>query len=132
MKKVLAHGTFDIMHYGHLNYLEKAKSYGDYLIVLLSSDDIVKKEKGRFPYFNEEIRKRFLSSLKCVNEVIIRRESFSKELIEKLKIDVYVTIYPQKEDLSKICKVQIVERTQNISTSQIKEYLKKKKIATIT
>lgn len=47
MERILAHGTFDIIHYGHLNYLEKAKSYGDYLIVLVSSDKVVKKKKGK-------------------------------------------------------------------------------------
>ena len=43
MKKVLAHGTFDVIHYGHITYLEKAKSYGDYLIVMITSDDLLQK-----------------------------------------------------------------------------------------
>ncbi len=126
MKKVLAHGTFDIMHYGHINYLEKAKSYGDYLIVMLTSDNLVNIEKGKIPYFKEDIRKKFLLSLKCIDEVIIRTEPISKSLIEKLHIDVFVTIYPQDEKLNDICDVQIVKRTKGISTSQIKEYLKEK------
>lgn len=44
MKRVLAHGTFDIIHYGHLNYLENAKALGDYLVVLVTSDKLAKKK----------------------------------------------------------------------------------------
>lgn len=55
MKRILAHGTFDIIHYGHLNYLEKAKSYGDYLIVLVSSDEVVKKRKEKNLFLTKKI-----------------------------------------------------------------------------
>ena len=70
MKKVVAHGTFDITHYGHVNYLEKAKSFGDYLIVFVSSDKECIKN-GKRNYFKEDIRLKMISSLKCVDEVLI-------------------------------------------------------------
>ena len=69
MTKILAHGTFDIIHYGHVKYLEKAKSFGDYLIVYVTSDKLARKN-GKNPYFNENIRMKMISSLKVVDEVI--------------------------------------------------------------
>lgn len=48
--RILAHGTFDIIHYGHVNYLEKAKSFGYYLIVCVTSDKLAKKN-GKNPFF---------------------------------------------------------------------------------
>lgn len=48
--RILAHGTFNIIHYGHVNYLEKAKSFGDYLIVCVTSDKLAKKN-GKNPFF---------------------------------------------------------------------------------
>lgn len=127
MKKVLAHGTFDILHYGHIAYLEKAKSYGDYLIVMVTSDDLVYKTKGRKPFFNEDIRKKVISSLKCVDEVIFRAEDISKKDLKDLDIDILVTIYPDSKNLSDVCTVHVVEETKGISSSLIKEYLAKNK-----
>lgn len=57
MKIVLTYGTFDLLHYGHINFLEKAKSMGDILIVGLSSDKF-NEEKGKQSFYNFEIRKK--------------------------------------------------------------------------
>jgi len=69
MKKVITYGTFDILHYGHINLLRRAKALGDYLIVAISSDDFnaIKGKKAYYPY---EIRKMMLESIKYVDEVI--------------------------------------------------------------
>lgn len=124
MKKVVAHGTFDIIHFGHINYLEKAKSYGDYLIVFVTSDkECIRHNKMN--YFDENIRLRMIKSLKCVDEVILR----DTNLIDALKTidyDIFVTTDANFEDNHEIDKpVIVLERTQNISTTLIKEYLNK-------
>lgn len=124
MKKVLAHGTFDILHYGHINYLEKAKSYGDYLIVLVTSDELSQLKKGRKPFFDEKTRARVISSLKCVDEVKIREDDFSEKLLKELNIDTFVTIYPSYKKFESVCQVMVVEETKGISSTQIKEYMK--------
>ncbi len=125
MKKVLAHGTFDIIHYGHIKYLEKAKSYGDYLIVLVSSDNYSEQKKGRKPFFDEKTRCKVISSLKCVDEVILRNEDFKESLIKDLDIDVFVTIYSNNIKFNNICDVKIVKETKGISSTKIKDYLSK-------
>lgn len=123
MKKVLAHGTFDIIHYGHIKYLEKAKSYGDYLIVLVSSDSFSEQKKGRKPFFDEKTRCKVISSLKCVDKVIIRNADFSEKLLNDLNIDVFVTIYSKNKKFKNICDVKVVRETKGISSTDIKNYL---------
>lgn len=126
MKTVIAHGTFDIIHYGHINYLEKAKSYGDYLIVLVSSDSICKND-GKTNFFNEDYRAKVIQSLKCVDKVIIRNEDFSEKLLKSLNTDILVTIYDELQKFQNICDVKIVNRTDNFSTTAIKNFLATKK-----
>ena len=69
MKKVITFGTFDVFHIGHVSILERAKSYGDYLIVGVSSDDLNLSKKGRKPIYSEKDRKKIIKSLSCVDEV---------------------------------------------------------------
>lgn len=72
MKRVLVGGCFDLIHYGHIQFLKKAKNQGDYLIVALESDDNVKRKKGiNRPLHTQTQRKRMLESLKMVDEVIM-------------------------------------------------------------
>ena len=69
---VLAGGCFDILHIGHVRFLSKAKKMGDYLIILLESDEKVKKLKGKNrPIFTQEIRAEMLSALICVDLVVV-------------------------------------------------------------
>ena len=70
MKKIFVNGTFDILHRGHLELLNYAKSLGDYLSVAIDSDRRVKEKKGLSrPIYKVEERKFFLENLKSVNEV---------------------------------------------------------------
>ena len=57
LKRVITYGTFDLLHYGHINILKKAKELGDYLIIALSTDEFNLKEKNKKCYFNFEKRK---------------------------------------------------------------------------
>ena len=126
MRKVLAHGTFDIVHYGHARYLERAKKYGDYLIVYVSSDRLA-KEKEKNPYFNEEIRMKMISSFKVVDEVILRDSEITPQMLEDLQIDVMGTTTHNFDYLKDSCKIVHIERTKGISSTMIKDHLLEEK-----
>lgn len=72
MKKVLVGGCFDLLHYGHIQFLKEAKKLGDHLVVALESDENVRKMKGEArPIHTQEQRKVMLESLACVDEIIM-------------------------------------------------------------
>lgn len=123
MKTVIAHGTFDIFHYGHLFYLQNAKGYGDKLCVLVSSDAYA-KSRGKNPYFNENIRLTIINSLKVVDKAIIRNEKITDDYLKKLGCDIFVTTDPFLKEILKNTNVILLPRTEGISSSQIKEHLK--------
>ncbi len=90
-KIVFTNGCFDILHAGHVDYLEKAKALGDILIVGLNSDSSVKRLKGKDrPINSQELRKRVLEGLKAVDLVIIFDEDTPERLIKEIKPDVLV------------------------------------------
>ena len=86
---VLAHGVFDLLHIGHLRYLNKAKKLGDCLIVSVTNDKNVNKGINR-PYFNENLRLEALTELSSVNYVILSKEKNSKKIIDFIKPKIYV------------------------------------------
>lgn len=86
MKIVFTNGCFDILHRGHIEYLQKSKDLGDILIVGINSDESVKRLKGNNrPINNQQDRKFMLKSLSCVNNVVIFNEDTPYEIIKKLK-----------------------------------------------
>ena len=88
---VFTNGCFDIIHSGHLDLLKEAKSYGDKLIVGLNSDKSISKLKGSDrPIINQSERKKILSALKFVDDVIIFNEENPLKLIKKLKPNILV------------------------------------------
>ena len=90
MKKVITYGTFDLLHYGHINLLKRAKVLGDYLIVTLSSNKF-NAIKDKRSFFNFEERETILESIKYVDEVIM--EDTCKQnitVIKKYNIDIFV------------------------------------------
>lgn len=88
-KIVLGHGVFDLMHIGHMHYLEQAADYGDVLIVSVVDDKFVHKGPNR-PAFSEAVRRRSVASLGCVDFVVPCCEIGPYEIITTLKPDVYV------------------------------------------
>ena len=70
MKRIMAVGVFDLLHAGHLHYLEQAKALGDHLTVVVAHDDTVRKRKHE-PVTNQELRQRMVSGLKPVDEVVV-------------------------------------------------------------
>lgn len=90
-KVVFTNGCFDLLHIGHIKYLQKAKEFGDVLIVGVNSDDSVKKIKGeKRPFLPEEERMQILAALECVDYVTIFSESLPNKIIEILKPNVHV------------------------------------------
>lgn len=126
MKRVITYGTFDILHYGHIRLLKRAKELGDYLIVGLSTDEFnaIKNKKS---YYSYEIRKEMLEALKFVDEVIPEENWNQKENdIKKYNIDILTMGSDWENDerferLKEYCEVVYLKRTDGISTTQIKK-----------
>lgn len=126
MKKVIAYGTFDLLHWGHIRLLERAKQLGSHLTVAISTDEFncLKNKKSYHSYQN---RKYILEALKYVDEVI--PENNWEQKIKDIKaknIDIFVMGDDWKgkfDFLSNECQVIYLDRTEGISTSKIKEDL---------
>jgi rfaE bifunctional protein kinase chain/domain/rfaE bifunctional protein nucleotidyltransferase chain/domain len=87
-KIVLCHGVFDLLHIGHIKYLNKAKTFGDFLIVSVTADEFVNKGPKR-PIFNENYRAEALANLHCIDAVFISKEFSAVNIIKKIKPGVY-------------------------------------------
>lgn len=131
MKKVITYGTFDLLHYGHINLLRRAKSLGDYLVVGLSTDEFNNKEKNKECYFDYENRKLLLDAGRYV-DLVIPEENWEQKIsdIQKYNIDVFVIgdDWKGKFDYLKDIGVEVVylPRTKEISTSKIKDDLNRR------
>lgn len=126
MKKILTYGTFDLIHYGHINLLKRAKELGDYLIVALSTNEF-NSLKNKECYFSFEERKKLLNAIRYVDLVIPENtwEQKISDVIE-FKADIFVmgNDWVGKFDyLKEYCNVIYLERTPEISTSKIKSDL---------
>lgn len=132
MKRVITYGTYDLLHYGHINLLKRAKELGDYLIVALSTDDFNRIEKNKKCYFSYEQRKSLLEAIRYVDLVIpeISWEQ-KKSDIHEYHIDTFVIgdDWKGKFDFLKDegCEVVYLPRTPEISTTQIKQDLNEKR-----
>ena len=91
MRRVITYGTFDLLHYGHINLLRRAKEQGDYLIVALSTDEFNWNEKRKKSYFSYEDRKRMLEAIRYV-DLVIPEESWDQKVtdVDKYHVDVFV------------------------------------------
>lgn len=127
MKRVITYGTFDLIHYGHINLLKRAKALGDYLVVAISTDEFNKSEKNKLSYFSYEERKNLVESIRYVDLVIPEKNWDQKrEDILNYKIDTFVigNDWEGKFDfLNDICKVIYLPRTPEISSTKIKNDL---------
>lgn len=128
MKRILTYGTFDLLHYGHIRLLKRAKSMGDYLIVALSTDEFnILKEKKT--YFDYETRKKILEAIRYV-DLVIEESSWEQKSndVKIYNVDVVVMGSDWKnsekfEYLREICDVVYLDRTEGVSTSKIKRDL---------
>lgn len=123
MKKVITYGTFDLIHHGHINILRRAKDFGDYLIVALSTDEF-NAVKGKEAYYRYEERKLILEAIKYVDEVIPETR-WEQKIDDVVKHGVSFFVigddWTGKFDFLKpYCEVVYLPRTEGISTTQIK------------
>ena len=128
MKKIITYGTFDLLHYGHINLLRRAKELGDYLIVALSTDEFNLNEKNKQCYFSYEQRKKLLEAIRYV-DLVIPEENWEQKVndIKEFRVDTFVIgdDWEGKFDyLNEHCEVVYLSRTPEISTTQIKNELK--------
>ncbi len=128
MKRVITYGTFDLLHYGHINILRRAKELGDYLIVALSTDEFNWKEKNKKCYFNYEQRKQLVEAIRYVDLVIPETCWEQKRTdIHEYHVDIFVMgdDWTGKFDFLKEEGAEVVyfERTPEISSTQIKDDL---------
>src|SRR5699024_1896934 len=126
MKNVITYETFDLLHTGHINILRRAKEYGDYLIVAISSVEFNAGEDKR-EYYNFEQRKAILEAIRDVEEVI-PDHTWDRKVEDVRAHDVDVLVmgddWKGKFDLLKdVCEVIYLPRTVRISTTQIKKDL---------
>ncbi len=91
MKRIITYGTFDLLHYGHINLLKRAKELGDYLVVGLSTDEFNLNEKNKKCYFSYEQRKQLLESIRYV-DLVIPEEGWNQKLtdVDLYQIDTFV------------------------------------------
>ena len=129
MKRVLTYGTYDLLHYGHVRLLKRAKQLGDYLIVAVSTDEFnaIKNKKA---YHSYEERKEMLEAIRYV-DLVIPEENWEQKIddVKKYEVDI-VTMgsdwagNEKFEELKEYCEVVYLDRTEGISTSKIKKDLK--------
>ncbi|PUZ11002.1 glycerol-3-phosphate cytidylyltransferase [Staphylococcus chromogenes] len=126
MKRVITYGTYDLLHYGHIELLRRAREMGDYLVVALSSDEF-NQIKNKKSYYNYEQRKMMLESIRYVDLVIPENDWGQKETdVEKYEIDTFVMGHDWEGEfdfLKDKCEVIYLKRTEGISTTQIKKEL---------
>ncbi len=130
MKRVITYGTFDLLHYGHINLLRRARELGDYLVVALSTDEFNWSEKGKTCYFTYEQRKKLLEAVRYV-DLVIPEENWEQKRtdVHAYHIDTFVMgdDWAGKFDFLKEEGVEVIylPRTPEISTTQIKQELHK-------
>ena len=129
MKRVITYGTFDMLHYGHINLLRRAKERGDYLIVALSTDEFNWSSKQKKTYFSFEKRKQLLEAIRYV-DLVIPEEGWEQKVndIKLYQVDEFVMGDDWKGQFDYLAdetdaEVVYLERTPEISTTQIKRDL---------
>lgn len=129
MRRVITYGTFDLLHYGHINLLRRAKQYGDYLIVALSTDDFNWNQKRKKCYFSFDKRKALLEAIRYV-DLVIPEESWDQKVtdVREYHIDTFVMGDDWKGEFDFLqdegVDVVYLPRTPEVSTTQIKRDLK--------
>ncbi len=116
MVRVMASGVFDILHTGHISYLEQAKALGDELYVVVACDDTVRRTKHE-PVTNQEMRAKIVSSLKPVDKAVIGNNGDLYSTIDLIRPDIIVLGYDQKFDESDLEK-ELSKRGFNIRVTR--------------
>ncbi len=128
MKKIITFGTFDVFHVGHVKILQRAAELGDHLTVGVSSDQLNKNKKGRFPIYSQEDRLQIILAMSCVDEVFIEESLELKgEYIRQYQAHTLVMGDDWRgkfDEFDSLCEVIYMPRTPSISTTEIIEVVK--------
>ena len=128
MKRVLTYGTYDLLHYGHIRLLKRARELGDYLIVAISTEEF-NVIKGKKAYHDYETRKEMLEAIRYVDLVIPentweqKRDDVKKYYVEVVVMGSDWEGHEKFENLRDLCEVVYLRRTEGVSTTKIKEEL---------
>ena len=127
MKRIITYGTFDLLHYGHINLLKRAKALGDYLVVVLSTDEFNSEMKSKVTYFSYEERKQLLESIRYV-DLVVPENTWEQKIndVKTYHVDEFVMGHDWEgkfDFLKEYCEVTYLERTPEISTTKIKKDL---------
>lgn len=128
MKTVITFGTFDVFHVGHLNILRRAKSYGDRLIVGVSSDALNFKKKQRYPIYTEQERLSIIQGIRYVDHVFLEESlELKADYINRYRADVLIMgddWLGRFDYLSPLVDVIYLTRTPSVSTTSVIEVIK--------
>lgn len=127
-KTVLTFGTFDVFHVGHLRILQRAREFGDRLLVGVSSDQLNVDKKGRPPVYSQEERIEIIQALACVDEAFYEQSLDLKgEYILRYGADVLVMGDDWEgkfDEFQSLCDVVYLPRTPAISTTEVIEKIR--------
>ncbi len=122
---VITFGTFDVFHVGHLRVIERARAFGDRLVVGVSADALNLRKKDRLPVFSQSERLEIVAALKAVDEVFVEESlELKREYIERYGADVLVMgddWAGKFDEFGDICRVEYLPRTPAISTTALIE-----------
>jgi len=125
MTTVITFGTFDVFHVGHLRVLERARGFGDRLVVGVSADALNLRKKDRLPVFSEAERLEIVAALRCVDEVFVEESLEQKrDYILQFEADVLVMgddWAGKFDEFGDVCRVEYLPRTPAISTTALIE-----------
>jgi glycerol-3-phosphate cytidylyltransferase len=129
LKTVITFGTFDVLHIGHIKILQRARDFGDRLVVGVSSDALNYSKKQRNPVYPEDERIAIISALSCVDEVFIEHSLDLKgEYIQQYNAAILVMGNDWEgrfDEFKSLCEVAYLPRTEGISTTQLIAEIKK-------
>jgi FAD synthetase len=120
MVKVMASGVFDLLHLGHLHYLEESKKLGDELVVVIATDNTVRKLKHE-PITSEKIRLQLVKALKPVDGVFLGHEEDMFRIVEEVKPDIITIGYDQEHNEKKIIK-ELSKRGLKIEVKRLPKF----------
>lgn len=128
MKRVLTYGTFDLLHWGHIRLLRRARALGDYLVVAASSEEF-NAGKGKQTYHDFETRKNMLEAVRYV-DLVIPENDWDQKISDVQRYEIDIVCMggdwegdPRFEVLQDYCEVVYLDRTEGVSTTKIKRDL---------
>jgi len=120
MVKVMATGTFDLLHMGHIYYLKEAKKLGDVLVVVVATDTTVRKLKHD-PITPQEIRLNLMKELKVVDEAYLGHEEDMYAIVEEIKPDIIALGFDQIHEIATI-KNELKKRKLDVQVVRLSKY----------